>query len=262
MFERLAHRCVISCFGPDASSFLQGLITNDIRLGNCYTAMLSPKGKYLFDFFIYKSSEQHYMLECGNSALLEQLNFYLLSSEVALEDVSSQFSVIYSREPFSSCDSMCQKDSRFNQMGFRTLTQDNFSEGSISGLYLEDKYKYAIPDGDLDMVMHKSFPIEFGLNYLNGVSYAKGCYMGQELIARFKGKPLARKVYKVSAAFNLENTPKGTSLFHESKEVGCLCSARGNSAIALVRVGTFDKTCLLEGLEVLLSPAPWYENRL
>lgn len=263
-FERLYDRRVIKCFGPDSKSFLQGLITNDVRAGNCYTAMLSAKGKYLFDFFIYKSAEDEYMLDCGSAGILEQLNFYVLSSRVFLEDLSSQFSVIYSTELISKKNAMCQKDARFVKMGFRTLLA---SESNLSGnyveaseLYFQDKYEYAIPDGEIDMIMNKSFPAEFGLNYLNGVSYTKGCYMGQELMARLKGRQPARKVYKVSSEFNLSDISKGTPLFHDSNEVGFLCSARGSTGIALARVGTFDNTCSLDGLEVSLSLAPWHEG--
>lgn len=258
-FERLSGRFVISCFGRDASSFLQGLITNDIRQQSFYSAMLSSRGKYLFDFFVYQEPGKGYLLDCGDHGLLEKLSFCVISADVRIADLSSEFGVVYSREPLEL--SRCMKDPRYNRMGFRSLlpAESHLKGAEFIGLYKRDKYEFAIPDGGTDMIAEKSFPAEFGISYLNGISYAKGCYVGQELMARFQGRDTARRVYKVISAESLESVPRGSTIFCNKKEVGVLCSADGNLGIGLSR--SAEGNCTVAGLQVRMSPAPWYEGQ-
>ncbi len=265
-FEFLRNRTIISCKGVDSEKFLQGLFTNDVKQNSCYSMMLLPSGKFLFDFFIYKINSEQYLIDSSSLGLLDKLLLYKMRNRVAVENVSYKYLVAFSNLVFDFMSEFYTfADSRNSKMGVRCILPKSFLESLMSknhvGLYLEAKYKLAIPDGDLDMVAEKSFPLEFGLTELKGVSYTKGCYLGQEAIARAYHTGVIRKhIYKVSSEEDLTLVPKGSQILCNSVKVGNFCSGYKNLGIGLIRTQDFDLNgeIILNGMRIYLEKASWY----
>lgn len=196
---KLPLRAQITISGDDRTKFIQGLITQDINLLDTqsliYSCLLTPQGKFLFDFFIRQDNDK-YIIDCeGNergTSLLQRLSMYKLRSQVELEltnniDVWQIFNGDYNGD---------YKDPRNDACGYRTYSKpDNLNESDFD---IWDKYriKHEVPDGSRDIIPEKSFIHEANLDKLNAVSFGKGCYVGQELISRMHHRGLAKKHLK------------------------------------------------------------------
>jgi folate-binding protein YgfZ len=130
------------------------------------------------------------------------------------------------------------RDPRYSKLGTRSLVPQeiiNCSE-SLPDLYRCDKYAFTIPDGYSDMIRGKSIISEYSPEYLNAVSYSKGCYMGQEFITRAKNYGVIRKkLCKINSNTKLRDIFPDRKIIYQNREVGILCSSWGNIGIALIR---------------------------
>jgi folate-binding protein YgfZ len=268
-FEHLSDRIIISCRGVDAQKFLQGITTNDVLQNFFYAAMLSPIGRFLFDFFVYQISPEHYLIDAASEIILDKMLSYKLRNKIELSNVSNEYAILYASTKLDVMSSFYFfPDTRRKGMGIRCILPKMFLSDldfgdHQQGLYAKAKYENTIPDGELDMVSDKSFPLEFGLSELNGVSYTKGCYLGQENLARTYHTGIIRKhVYRVIA---LDEEPlsliaKGSDIVQKDCKVGIFCSGYNNLGIALIRSedihlkGTFT---LCEKI-ILIEKAAWY----
>jgi len=213
-FATLNSRAVVLLEGKGAADFLQGLVTNDVAplkepgCGPVYAALLTPKGKFLHDLFAYSASaagpsgDAPLLLDVdlgGKGHLLQWLTRYKLRRPLQLEDVSECYKVHAAwgckwPEP----KDMWHSDPRLPQLGYRTVAPQDGTQGvpgaealvSISppegfqevpeSQYQMLRYQLGVPEGDKEMPTEKVNPLEFNLDVLNGVSYTKGCYIGQE----------------------------------------------------------------------------------
>ena len=244
----LENRGLISISGNDAKEYLQNIITNDInkvsKSSSLFAALLSPQGKYLFEFFIIKSNNGYY-LDCDNKftkELLINLSKYKLRSEVEIKDLSNEFVIgIISLDKFKEIqnfektknDTILYRetpifiDSRKKELGARILS-------NIEKLYLTIKklnLKIADVKIYLDLAFHKGIPIKglenlkdqlFGLeaNFeeLKGIDFKKGCYVGQENTARMKLKNKLRRrllPIKVEGKINI-----GSEIMFNNNKIG------------------------------------------
>ena len=214
----LEDRGLLYISGSDAKEFLQNLITNDIEnvseTQSCFASLLSPQGKYLFDFIIIKH-KQGYFLDCEKKqidSLFKQLSLYKLRSKIEITNLSNEFVVaVISYEKFLSLEN--SKDQRGHTVKFRedTLILDprnkllgarliiNLEKLYLSikklGLKSSDKSEYyllshklGIPQLETGKLQNKIFGIECNFDELNGIDFKKGCYVGQENTARIKLK--------------------------------------------------------------------------
>jgi folate-binding protein YgfZ len=268
-FEYLSDRVVISCIGTHAQKFLQGIVTNDVLQNSSYSMMLSPTGKFLFDFFIYQVSPEHYLIDAASEKCLDKIRTYKLRNDVELSNISERYAVLYATKATDFMRSFYLfSDTRHQNMGVRCILPKTFFANldftqNQPGLYAKAKYQNTIPDGELDMISEKSFPLEFGLSELNGVSYTKGCYLGQEIIARTYHTGVIRKhLYKViaSGGSSLQAVDQGSDILQEGLKVGSFCSGYSNLGIALVRSEDIDSksNVTLCGEKILLEKASWH----
>ena len=262
-------RAILRITGDNAAKFLQALITNDIYSNTTiYAMMLSATGRYALDFFITNVSNG-YILETDIttlSALILRLRLYRMRSKVEIEDITDKYQVIYSREKID-IDSLCTyQDPRFNKMGFRAVTLKEYSKNSIStDLYTEDKYLYAIPDGNTDLIPDKSMPQEYGMDHLNAISYSKGCYLGQEVICRTKTQGVIRKqIFKITSDVSLQSIEHGTPILADKDKIGILCSSHNNCGISLIRTEDYvtkkQMHLTIAGIPITLHVPEWVNN--
>ena len=212
----LEDRGLISISGKDAKEYLQNIITNDInkvsKTNSIFSALFSPQGKYLFEFFIVKSNNG-YFLDCNNKItgeLINNLAKYKLRSQVEIKDLSSEFVIgIINLDKFkeiqdnekNKADTILYKespifvDSRKKELGARILSNLKKLDLAIKELnlkksdiktYLDHAYLHGIPVKGLENLKEQLFGLEANLEKLNGIDFKKGCYVGQENTARMK----------------------------------------------------------------------------
>ena len=219
----LEDRGLISISGKDAREYLQNIITNDINkvseTSSVFSALLSPQGKYLFEFFVIKSNNG-YFLDCYDKTteeLIKNLAKYKLRSQIEIKDMSSEFVIgIISLDKFKEIqnneknkastilykESPIFIDSRRKELGARILSNIKKLDSTIKELnleksdiktYLDRTYRHGIPVKGLENLKEKLFGLEGNFESLNGIDFKKGCYVGQENTARMKLKNKLRR---------------------------------------------------------------------
>jgi hypothetical protein len=227
----LSNRCVLQISGPDALPFLQGLCTNDVQKLNTdsglYAIMLTPQGKYFGDFFLYAGANC-VMLDCAKDRaddLLKKLNMYKLRSDVQISQTNLKV--------FAVEKGWGATDPRSAKLYDRVITNDSLPEGKLED-YSKHLLEYGVPDSS-DFIVDKTFPMHYRLEDLHGVSFEKGCYVGQENTARMKYKGTVRKsIYKIEG----ENLPEFGA---EIDGLGIMLSSQGNIGLALCEIEAVEK---------------------
>jgi len=208
-YSKLAHvenRSVLQLSGSDSVSFLQGLVTNDVEeLENnstMYAMMLNTQGRVQQDLLISKIEDDVLLLDCDRETLdntAKILKRYKLRKKVDI-DVRSDLKVFQAFEEgdediakIAEASSVCSKDPRSTQMGMRILSSSLEAESRLFRDYTHFRICAGIPEGSGEFVVGKSLPFDYNLDLMNGVSFVKGCYIGQELTARTHFTGVKRK---------------------------------------------------------------------
>jgi folate-binding protein YgfZ len=209
---KLPNRAEISVQGDDKYDFLQGLITQDIHLLKkqplIYAFLLTPQGKFLHDFFMREDGEA-IKIDCEGGeraeALLNTLTKYKLRSKVTLELIGDcdVWQIWGSDKAFND------PDPRGEICGYRSYQQPENSKEVDFDDWDYYRISHAIPDGSRDFIPEKSFIHEGRADVLNGVSYDKGCYVGQELVSRMHHRGLIKKTLQ---CVQLDAIPDGADL--------------------------------------------------
>ncbi len=219
----LKDRGVVFINGKDAKEFLQNIVTNDINKVNdtssCFASLLTPQGKYLFDFIIVKH-KNGYFLDCEKKQadkLVDRLNVYKLNSSIEILNLSNEFEVaVINKEKFLSLegskdeegnttrynDDLIILDPRSKDLGARIIANLEKLTLSIKNLRLKSEdakiyyslsHKLGIPQVNTEKLQEKIFGLECNFEDLNGIDFKKGCYVGQENTARMKLKNKLRR---------------------------------------------------------------------
>ncbi len=245
----LDNRSILYINGEDAKEFLQNLISNDINkvsdVNSCFTSLLTPQGKFLFEFIIVKH-KSGYFIDCEKSqadGLFNQLSLYKLRSKVEILNLSNEFVVAaFSHEKFLTFNDVKDQsgfttkyredpiflDPRNKQLGARliinleklylSLKKLDLRNADIKGYY-SLSHSLGIVPKDLNKLQDKLFGIECNFEELNGIDFKKGCYVGQENTARIK---LKNKLSKRLFPINIINGKlyEGESIYNNEIEIG------------------------------------------
>lgn len=251
----LDDRTVIAISGPGARDFLQGLVTNDIVSGlapgsGLYTALLSPQGKILFDFLVTEG-EGALLLDVARDAcdaLVKKLKVYRLRTKVEIE-ARPQLGVYVGLKghPNNRLTSYADRaislpDPRLAALGTRSIGARAEMPANLAGphQYHQTRLELGVPEAG-DFGFEKIFALDAGLEELHGVSFTKGCYIGQELTSRMKHRATARKrILPVTADAPLP--APGTAVTRGGAEIGELISNHGQRGFALVRLDRLEET--------------------
>ncbi len=246
MLTHLPDRGVITIDGDDRVAFLQGLVSNDIaavRPGHAiWAALLTPQGKWLADFFVFADAET-LKLDCEAAQvtmLLQRLSRYRLRMKVTLTaDPDLRIYVAWHGTP--AIDGIIAPDPRLPDFAWRILAAADLPTTATVEDW--DSYRLAagLPDGSRDMETDRSVLLEAGFDELAGVSWTKGCYMGQELTARTKYRGLLKRRL-VPVAVDGPLPAPGTPILRDGKEVGTMRSGRNQLGLAIVRIDTLGLT--------------------
>ncbi|MGI4776086.1 MAG: hypothetical protein ACRYE9_04115 [Janthinobacterium lividum] len=274
MVQILLNRSIIEFKGSGSLKFLQNQTTNNlVKYDYCYTYMLSNLGKYLFDFFCYKISDNHLIVDISSDqaqGLIQKLNFYNLRAGIEIR-LSDKYIVTYSRQEsynqFNDKSIKCIRsypDPRWKLLGFRSLISSKYAHNVSSSHHdvaLEDKYEHAIPDG-ADLIYDKSIPLEYGAEELNCIDFHKGCYIGQEVMSRTKYQGVIRKkIFKMTSNDDLSCISKGAAIKIEGDNIiGINCSSYKSKAIVLIREEKYQNDLsgvTVDGIDVELEIPKW-----
>lgn len=247
MLSRLDDRAVIAVTGPEARTFLQGLITNDVEklapnLG-LYAALLTPQGKVLFDFLLAEG-DGAILIDCVKNAreqLLKRLSLYRLRSKVTIEP-RDQLEVLAAWNGTQAHHAIVYTDPRSAKLGLRAIGARAEMPAEVSGqdAYRTKRLEFGIPEGE-DFGSDHMFALEADLKELNAISFEKGCYVGQELTARMQHRGTVRKRLMPVVAVAGMLPAQGTSVTSGSREIGELTSTYGDSGFALLRLDRLEE---------------------
>ncbi len=245
----LDDRAILYINGEDAKEFLQNLISNDINkvidVNSCFSSLLTPQGKFLYEFIIVKH-KSGYLLDCEKTQaeeLFKQLSLYKLRSKVEILNLSNEFVVAaFSHEKFLTFDEAKDQpgytikyredpiflDPRNKGLGARLIINLEKLYLSLKKLDLHDanlkeyyslSHSLGIVPKDLNKLKDKLFGIECNFEELNGIDFKKGCYVGQENTARIK---LKNKLSKRLFPINIINGKlhEGESIYNNEVEIG------------------------------------------
>tara|TARA_A100001011_G_scaffold397060_1_gene496893 strand:+ start:1675 stop:2547 length:873 start_codon:yes stop_codon:yes gene_type:complete len=244
----LKDRGIISISGEDHLDFLQNVVTNDInkvtKIQTLFSGIFTPQGKYLFEFFILKSSNGFY-LECDENLvndLLTHLEKFKLRSRIKLENLSSGYVVgIIANEKFKEIQKLEGKSSqtiwyrsspffqdlRSSRLGARVISPLEKLYLTIKRLslkivdeeiYLKIAHENGIPIKGLENLQNNLFGLEANLEKFSAIDFKKGCYVGQENTARMKLKNKIRK--KLLPIRTNEKINIGSEIMFNGKKIG------------------------------------------
>ena len=259
--SKLAHlpgRAVIEVAGEDRVAFLQGLVSNDVAQAApgraVWAALLSPQGKWLADFFIAHDGER-LLLDCEAAQAAElarKLTRFRLRSRVAVAPLPLQVYAAWDGRP--DVPGIVFADPRLPDAGWRVLAEAPLPASADQAEWDLHRLKLGLPDGSRDLETDRTVLLEAGFDELNGLSWTKGCYMGQELTARTKYRGLLkRRLVPVRVAGALP--APGTPVLRAGAEVGAMRSGRDGHGLALLRLEAIGPEPLRCG-EAWITPEP------
>ena len=248
----LPGRAVIEVSGEDRVTFLQGLVSHDVTLvapGRAvFAALLTPQGKWLADFFILSDGERLLLdTEAAEAeSMVQRLVRFRLRAKVALR-VAPEFAVhaAWGGAPAPE-RTTAAPDPRAAAAGLRILATAPVATDAGPDDWDAHRLALGLPEA-ADMEPGQTVLLEAGFDALDGISWTKGCYMGQELTARTRYRGLLkRRLVPVSVEGALP--PRGTPILDaEGADQGEMRSGRGAQAIALLRIAALDGRALNAG---------------
>lgn len=269
----LTTRGVLRVAGEDRASFLQGLLTNDVTGltpggGAAYAWLLTAQGRFLHEMFVLEDG-QALLLETEAARLgdlLKRLRMYKLRARVELADVSSSFQVWAG---WGEADhlfpdlALAYRDPRLPELGFRALLPTGATLHPNATFADWDRHRLAlgVPDGSRDLPPEQALLVESNLDFLHGVIWDKGCYVGQELTARTHFRGLVKK--RLFPVVLDGPVAAGTAVTDDNgRDVGELRSSEGAAGLALLRLDAVRSGAPLQagGVALKASVPAWAPN--
>jgi tRNA-modifying protein YgfZ len=260
----LTDRGSVRVSGETARDFLQGLFTCDMANVDpskpAFGALLTAQGKILFDFFVFEK-EGTFLLDCRKDLvgdLVKRLIFYRLRAPVDIEDATDTLEIVAGWGN-SSRPEGAHPDPRLDALGWRMISaRGTFSAGSSLKDYHVHRIALGVPEGGMDYAYSNTFPHEADMDLLQGVSFSKGCYVGQEVVSRMENRGTARtRIIPVTLAGDAP--PPGTEIRAGDRQIGTFGSAANGLGMALVRTDRVSNALAdnipLQAGGVVISPA-------
>jgi tRNA-modifying protein YgfZ len=252
----LADRGVVKVAGEEARSFLHGLVSADIlelKPGVArYCALLTPQGKIIADFIATEAPAQDgggFFLDVPRErvkTLVDKLNLYKLRSRVMVEDLSEILGVlaVWGGPVATAFAGLAYPDPRLSALGMRVMLPPHRASAIAAdlgaalveaGAYETHRIALGVPRGGVDFGYGEAFPHEADMDQLGGVDFAKGCYVGQEVVSRMQHRGSARtRTVAVGYAGTAPQT--GIPITAGERQVGTMGSAAGGRGLALLRL--------------------------
>ena len=259
----LSERAVLRITGADATRFLQGLLTTDVEsmaAGNArFAALLTPQGKILFDFIVVAVAEDEgggFVLDAPRALegeLAERLGFYKLRAKIEIARRPDLAIAVVLDGTASDDLGLVYSDPRHPRLGAHILLPAESAGATLreAGFALGDAEEWqakrialGVPEGGKDFVYGDTFPHEADMDQLNGVDFDKGCFVGQEVVARMQHRGGIR-TRVVPIAYEHASPLSGVEVKIGERSAGFLGSTAQGRGLAKVRLDRIE-----EGLAV------------
>lgn len=255
----LPDRGVVRVSGEDAEKLLQGIITSDMELligqPAIHAALLTPQGKILFEFFVARSSDGFLLETAQDQAanLAKRLTMYKLRAKVDIRETGAEHVVMAMwgddpQAPGGTGGAVSFPDPRLPELGLRVLAEAQSAANiaaATNGMdadaqdYHAHRIALGVPEGGKDYAFGDAFPHEANLDLLHGVSFSKGCFVGQEVVSRMQHRSTARKrIVIIEGSAPLQS---GSEITAGPATIGTIGSEAGNRGLALVRLDRADE---------------------
>jgi len=251
----LPDRGVIKVAGDGARGFLHGLFTADIEQlapgAARFSALLTPQGKIIADFFVTEAPARDgggFFLDVPRALcaiMVARLNMYKLRANVVVEDLSATLGVLAAWDGSGATkQGLSFSDPRLSALGLRVMLPPHLVATAAAelGATLVDAADYeahrialGVPQGGLDFSYGDAFPHETDMDQLGGVDFAKGCYVGQEVVSRMEHRGTAR-TRTVPVRYDGTAPAAGTSVTAGERQIGTFGSSADGRAVALLRL--------------------------
>ncbi|HEV7227404.1 folate-binding protein [Brevundimonas sp.] len=257
---RLEDRAVVAVTGPDARSFLHGLLTQDVltlapgevRFG----AFLSPPGRLMWDLFLW-GAEDGVRLDAAadrRDALVTKLTMHRLRAQVAIAAEAMPVFVCWD----GLADGFLP-DPRLEGLGGRRLGDAETNASADD--WQAHRLALGVPDPDRDCGMDRTYPIEANFDLLNGIDFQKGCFVGQETTSRMKRRS-AIKTRMMPIAFDGPPPGEGAEVLTEADlRAGQVLTGHDGRAMALLRLDRIDAPLTVHGRSVRVKRPEWMTTR-
>ncbi len=264
----LAHlpgRAVIEVSGADRITFLQGLVSNDVAEAApgraVWAALLTPQGKWLADFFVLSDisgPRDRLLLDCAADQaadIARRLTRFKLRSAVTVAPVPLRVYAAWDGTPDLPPGAVSAPDPRLPDAGWRILAETSLPANATAEDWDRHRLALGLPDGARDLEADRTVLLEAGFDELGGVSWTKGCYMGQELTARTKYRGLVKRRL-VPVSIEGAMPPPGTPVLRNGTEVGTMRSGRDALGLAVLRLEALNEETLDCGEARLVPRVP------
>lgn len=251
----LPDRGVVKVAGEPARGFLNGLLTADIGKvtpqNACFAALLTPQGKIVVDGIVAEAPAGDgggFFIDCPRAlalTLVEKLNFYKLRAPIIAEDLSEVLGVLAVWDGTGETDyGLVYRDPRLPALGQRVMLPPHLAAETAADLgatlvaadeYEAHRIALGVPRGGLDFTYGDAFPHETDMDQLEGVDFAKGCYVGQEVVSRMEHRGSARNRV-VPVAYEGYAPDPGAPVTAADKTIGVFGSRTQDRALALLRL--------------------------
>lgn len=225
-------RAVLKISGPDAETWLEGLITNNLISDLTFAALLTPQGKIIADFFVHRRGEG-FLLETARKfedGLLKRLKMYKLRAEVEIVETNE---AVYAAFNETELSPNWLIDPRHPNLGYRRISGGLFDSPEEPDAYDLHRLGLGVPDSHWDFDTAEMFPADVNMDLLCGVDFSKGCFVGQEVVSRMKRRTEVRKrVCGIELSAPLE----GVKIEAGGRQIGDILHTQGLLGIALVRL--------------------------
>lgn len=233
----LSGRAYFSITGNDAEDFLQGLITTDMpslpageaRAG----ALLTPQGKILFDFLVSRAPSGGFVIETTEEQrdpLVKRLTMYKLRAAVEIAPLPETLTTVSWGDGAEGL-----VDGRFAKAGQTVLRRPGSGDTDATTAYGALRIACGVVESGQDYALSDAFPHDVLLDLSGGLSFRKGCYVGQEVVSRMQHRSTARKRPVILRA-DVPLPATGTEISAEGKTIGTLGTVAGKDGLAIVRI--------------------------
>lgn len=271
---------VVKVVGTDARKLLDGLVTTAIATMSPATprfaALLSPQGKIVVDFIVVEAAPPDgggFFLDVPRAlvpVLVDKLNHYKLRAKVSVEDLSTGLGVMAAWEGHGETEyGLCYPDPRLPALGSRVMLPPGLAAQAATDLgatlvdaedYEAHRIALGVPRGGVDFSYGDAFPHEADMDQLAGVDFAKGCFIGQEVVSRMEHRGTARNRV-IPVVYDGPAPSGGALVMAGDRSVGVMGSAALGHGLAKLRLDRVDEaretaTPLLAGGIVLHPVKP------
>jgi folate-binding protein YgfZ len=278
----LPDRGVIKVVGDEARAFLHGLVSADVlglKPGTArFCALLTPQGKIVADFFVAEAPPAQgggFFLDVARSLatpLVAKLNLYKLRSRLVIEDLSEILGVlaVWDGEA-KTAYGLAYADPRLPALGLRVMVAPHLAAAVAADLgaklvdaaaYEAHRIALGVPSGGVDFRYGDAFPHEADMDQLHGVDFAKGCYVGQEVVSRMEHRGSAR-TRAVPVRYEGAAPESGSTVTAGERQLGTVGSATAGHGLALLRLDRVaealsnDQPLLAGGVPIRLVKPDW-----